>query len=91
MKINTEGYELQVLEGFQDFLKNIKIILFEYGGTNIDNNIKLLDIITYLKLNGFHKFAYLTSNGTELLTNYNHNYQYCNIVCINKNSDIIPY
>jgi len=56
-KIDTKGYELQVLEGFQDFLKNIKIILFEYGGTNIDNNIKLLDIITYLELNGFHKFS----------------------------------
>lgn len=65
---------------FEDFLKNIKIIQFDYGGTNIDNN---------LKLNGFYKFAYLTKNGTELITDFNDHYKYCNIVCINKNSDII--
>jgi FkbM family methyltransferase len=91
LKLDTEGYELQILEGFEDFLTNIKIIQFEYGGTYIDNNVKLIDIINYLKLHGFYKFAYLTRNGTELLTDFNDHYNYCNIVCINKNSDIIPY
>ena len=46
-------------------------------------------MIFFLKLNGFYKFAYLTKNGTELITDFNDHYKYCNIVCINKNSDII--
>jgi hypothetical protein len=40
-------------------------------------------MINFLKSHGFYKFAYLT--------NFNDHYQYCNIVCINKNSNIIPY
>ena len=33
LKIDTEGYELNVLTGFEDYLENVKIIQFEYGGT----------------------------------------------------------
>jgi len=91
LKIDTEGYELHVLQGFEDYLKNVKIVQFEYGGTFSDINIKLIDVINHLEKNGFHKFAYLTQNGAVLLTDYTDHYQYCNIVCINKNSDYIPY
>lgn len=91
LKIDTEGYELNVLEGFEDFLENIKIIQFEYGGTFLDNNTKLIDVINYLETKGFYKFSYLTNYGTELITDFSDHYQYCNIVCINKNSDVVPY
>ena len=91
MKIDTEGYELNVLRGFEDFLENVKIIQFEYGGTFLDNNTKLIDVITYLESKGFYKFSYLTNNGTQIITNFEDHYQYCNIVCYNKKSDIIPY
>jgi len=91
LKIDTEGYELNVLQGFEDFLKNIKIIQFEYGGTFLDNNTKLMDVIDYLKNYGFYNFSYLTSTGQELITDFNDHYQYCNIVCINKSSDFIPF
>ena len=91
LKIDTEGYELQVLQGFDDFLENIKIIQFEYGGTFLDNNIKLIDVINYLKNKGFCKFSYLTNNGTILITDFNDHYQYCNIVCINNKSDYVPF
>jgi len=91
IKIDTEGYELNVLQGFEDNLKNVKIIQFEYGGTFLDNNTKLIDVITYLDSFGFHKFSYLTKYGTEPITDFNDHYQYCNIVCINKNSDVIPF
>jgi len=30
LKIDTEGYELNVLKGFEDHLENVKIIQFEY-------------------------------------------------------------
>jgi FkbM family methyltransferase len=91
LKIDTEGYELNVLQGFEDFLENIKFIQFEYGGTFLDNNIKLIDVINYLEKKGFHKFSYLTRYDTEIITNFNDHYQYCNIVCINKTSNFIPY
>ena len=85
LKIDTEGYELNVIKGFEDYIENIKIIQFEYGGTFLDNKTKLIDVINYLEQKGFHKFSYLTSNGTEIITDFSDHYQYCNIVCINKN------
>jgi FkbM family methyltransferase len=91
LKIDTEGYELEVLQGFDDFLENIKIIQFEYGGTFLDNNTKLIDVIKYLENNNFYKFSYLTNTGTTLITDFNDHYQYCNIVCINKNSNFVPF
>jgi FkbM family methyltransferase len=91
LKIDTEGYELNVLQGFEDFLENVKIIQFEYGGTFLDNNKKLVDVINYLEKKGFHKFSYLTNSGTTIITDFTDHYQYCNIVCINKNSDFVPY
>lgn len=92
MKIDTEGYELNVLQGFEDLLSSIKIIQFEYGGTFLDNHIKLIDVINYLEQKGFYKFSYLNSEGSPvLITDFNDHYNYCNIVCINKNSDYVPY
>lgn len=91
LKIDTEGYELNVLQGFEDFLENVKIIQFEYGGTFLDNNTKLINVINYLENKGFYNFSYLTNFGTERITEFQDHYQYCNIVCINKNSDYIPF
>jgi FkbM family methyltransferase len=91
LKIDTEGYELNVLQGFEDTLENVKIIQFEYGGTFLDNNTKLIDVINYLGSKGFYKFSYLTNNGTVPILDFNDHYQYCNIVCINKDSKFVPY
>jgi FkbM family methyltransferase len=91
IKIDTEGYEFDVLKGFDDCLDNIKIIQFEYGGTFLDNNIKLIDVIDYLKKKNFYKFSYLTNNGTCLIEDFTDHYQYCNIVCINKNNSIVYF
>jgi FkbM family methyltransferase len=91
LKIDTEGYELNVLKGFGDFIKNINIIQFEYGGTFLDNNIKLIDVKEYLEQNGFYKFSYLTNDGPTIITDFSDHYQYCNIVCINKNSEFVPF
>lgn len=78
-------------EGFGDYIRNIQFIQFEYGGTFIDNKIKLIDIINYLEKYGFYKFAYLTQKCPVPIVNFEDHYQYCNIVCMNKNSEFIPY
>jgi len=91
LKIDTEGYEFNVLKGFEDKIKNIKIIQFEYGGTFIDNNTKLIDVINYLKDNGFNKFYYLVNNGVVSITDFSDHYQYCNIICLNNNIDFILF
>ena len=92
LKIDTEGFELQVLQGFAEHLKKVNIIQFEYGGTFLDNNVHLADVIQYLESFGFHKFSYITaSGGTHLITDRSDHYKYCNIVCINKNSNYQPF
>ena len=92
VKIDTEGYELNVLKGFEEYINRVNIIQFEYGGTFLDNNTKLIDVITYLTEHGFHKFAYLQAYGPPILiTDFTDHYQYCNIVCIRRDSDYVPY
>ena len=85
LKIDTEGYEFKVLKGFGEFLKSVGIIQFEYGGTYIDTNVKLVDVINYLKSFGFEDFSYLSPQGPKLITDFSDHYNYCNIVCVNNN------
>lgn len=87
VKIDTEGHELAVLQGFGDRLKDVGVIQFEYGGNYKDSGVKLNDVIEILKSHGFHQFAYLTTEGdgfVSLIDTEDH-FFYCNIVCINKN------
>lgn len=91
MKIDTEGYELCVLQGFEDALKTVKIIQFEYGGTFLDNHVALREVIQHLERHGFYKFSYLVADGVVPITDYTDHYQYCNIVCFHKDSNIVPY
>jgi hypothetical protein len=89
MKIDTEGFELDVLQGFGDYLtNNVKIIQFEYGGTYLDKNIKLCDVISYLTAKGFGKFCYLSSTEFSPITDVADHYKYCNIVCVNLSKDM---
>lgn len=93
LKIDTEGFEFNVIQGFEETIEKVNIIQFEYGGTYLDNNIKLINIKQYLEEKGFTKFYYLTSYGMEPIIDFTDHYQYCNIVCINKKyniDDLIP-
>jgi FkbM family methyltransferase len=91
LKIDTEGYELSVLRGFGEDIRKVRVIQFEYGGTFIDNKVKLIDVVHYLTTKGFHNFAYLTPTGTCSITDFTDHYQYCNIVCTNKTCPFVPY
>ncbi len=88
MKIDTEGYELNVLKGFENYLTNVKVIQFEYGGTFLDNNVKLIEVINYLTEKGFHMFSYLSPQGFSPILDFTDHYNYCNIICFNKNNPL---
>lgn len=83
LKIDTEGYELFVILGFEERIKDVKIIQFEYGGTFIDADIKLINIVNHLKKHGFNNFYYLSPNELIKINDYTDNYNYCNIVSFN--------
>ena len=56
LKIDTEGYELEVLKGLEHEISNIKFIYFEHHYDNmIKKNYKYSDIHDYLKVKGFQK------------------------------------
>jgi FkbM family methyltransferase len=88
MKIDTEGYEFNVLKGFENYLENVKVIQFEYGGTFLDNNVKLIEVVNYLTEKGFHMFSYLSPQGFSFITDFADHYKYCNIVCFNKKNPL---
>jgi len=83
LKIDTEGYELNVLKGFSVNIKAIRFVQFEYGGTFKDAGIKLKEIVDYLAKNNFAKFSYLSNNGLVSIKDLSDHYQYCNIFCSN--------
>ena len=83
LKIDTEGNELNVLGGFEELLNRIKIIQFEYGGTYLDSNIRLNDVVEYLKKYNFNNFYYIMPNGLKPINDYVDHYGYSNIIAIN--------
>mgnify|MGYP003624254465 FL=1 len=86
VSIDTEGHEYQVLQGFGDFLHNVKVIQFEYGGCTWAAGNKLGDMITYLQRFNFGGFSYLHPQGL-VPVNWDkypiEHYDFCNIVCVN--------
>ena len=56
IKIDTEGFEYNILLGLEDYIKKIKFILFEHHYDNmLIKNYKFRDIHKLLKDNGFKK------------------------------------
>jgi FkbM family methyltransferase len=83
IKIDTEGFELNVIEGCDKLLKDkkIKFIQFEYGGTFLDKNIKLNDIINYVKQYDYFVFNLDSNNNFIRIDNFVDNYLYDNFIC----------
>ena len=54
IKIDTEGYEYEVLKGLKDKIRNVDIIMFEHHYDDmIRKNYTFTDINTLLKINNF--------------------------------------
>ena len=47
LKIDTEGYEYEVLKGLEDKIKDVKIIMFEH---HYDNMIKKIYVFRYSQI-----------------------------------------
>lgn len=86
LKIDTEGYEYNVLLGATDLLKNGKIefIQFEYGGTFKEINIQLNDVINLLKEYNYKVYQFV-NNEPRIITNYIDDYQYNNFIATQYN------
>jgi len=82
LKIDTEGYELDVLHGAEGLFSKINLIQFEYGGTYPHRGIKLRDVVEYLQKHNFNYFYYIYQEGLLRMDThdiYEHE-QYSNIL-----------
>ena len=84
LKIDVEGHELKVLQGFEKYLSVdfIDYIQFEYGGANLDSHTSLLEL--YSKRHFL--IAKILPKGLEIRTyqSYMENFMYANYVAISK-------
>lgn len=69
VKIDVEGHELSVLEGFGDFLEQVKLIQFEFGGCNIDTRTFFQDFWYFFSGNNFSLHR-ITPRGTTIVSAY---------------------
>lgn len=89
LKIDTEGNELAVLMGAEQYIKEGRIdaIQFEYGGTYIDANVLLKDVFKFFEDKPYSIFKMMQKGLKEcnLYTEDFENFQYANYVAILKN------
>lgn len=88
MKLDVEGHELKVLEGFSQALSNLKFDLIQFERATAAGTPKLLEFFEYLKPFGY-EIGKLYPNSIELYLNYNSSleeYIGSNWIAINKKS-----
>ena len=69
VKIDVEGHELSVLEGFGEFLQQVKLVQFEFGGCNIDARTFFQDFWYFFSRNNFSLYR-ITPRGAIAVTAY---------------------
>lgn len=68
-KIDVEGYELKVLQGFGSVIKKVRVIQFEFGGTNIDTKVFFRDLWGFFQANDFELYR-ITPLGVMRIARY---------------------
>ena len=74
VKLDVEGHELDVLDGFGEKIRNVKMIQFEFGGCNIDTKTYFRDFWYYFKEHNFSIYR-ITQFGTVYLSKYKELYE----------------
>lgn len=69
MKIDVEGHELDVLQGLGAFIKDLKVIQFEFGGTDIDSRTYFQDFWNFFEGTHFRLYR-LTPKGKIRVDTY---------------------
>jgi hypothetical protein len=78
LKIDTEGFELEVLKGACKSLHKIEMIQFEYGGCYPDNNVTLAQVYQFLQHHGFRYFYLIQPQYLRICPTPIENYAYSN-------------
>lgn len=69
VKIDVEGFELMVLRGFGDAIRNVRVMQFEFGGTNIDTKVFFRELWRFLEVAGFDLYR-ITPIGVMRIDRY---------------------
>ena len=87
IKIDVEGFELDILNGFGILIKNIKLIQFEFGGANIDTRTYFQDFWYFFQDKDFSLFR-INPRGVTKILNYSEDLE-CflttNFIALNNN------
>lgn len=86
VKIDVEGYELDVLKGFGHALDNTIIIQFEFGGCNLDTRTTFQDFWYFFKENSYQIYR-ITPFGLQKIDQYteiDEYYSTTNYICKRK-------
>ena len=87
VKIDVEGHELDVLEGFGGLINEIKLIQFEFGGCNIDTRTFFQDFWYFFQEKNFLLYR-ISPRGCRLIKFYtpsDENFMTSNYIAINQN------
>lgn len=86
LKIDVEGFELEVLKGGENSLAEIKVIQFEFGGCNIDTRTYFRDFWHFLNNKNYSLFR-LSPRGLIQVSQYSEsleNFTTSNYYAVNK-------
>lgn len=86
VKIDVEGHELDVLNGFGDVILKTRVVQFEFGGCNIDTKTYFRDFWYFFKSKNFSIYR-ITPLGVVKIKNYSEMdecFRTTNYIAINK-------
>ncbi len=69
VKIDVEGHELMVLRGFGEAIRHVRVVQFEFGGTNIDTKVFFRDLWRFFEEAGFDLYR-ITPLGVMRIPRY---------------------
>lgn len=87
VKMDVEGHELGVLNGFGDTIQKVRLVQFEFGGCNIDTKTYFQDFWYFFKEKDFSIYI-ITPYGPQKISKYEESLEFfktTNYIAVNKN------